>query len=122
MARPRKKREPAVVDSRALLDEQVAEAQLQADVLDLANRLRFACHHCYDSRLCGPHAGMPDLILVGHGRLIFAELKRQGGYESTRQRGWRFALQAAGAEVYIWRPRDWSNGTIERVLMAHLAA
>ncbi len=64
--------------------------------------------------------GFPDLVLVrveaaGRGRLIFAELKRDGAKPRPDQTIWLGALrQVPGVEVYLWSPRDWAE--VEQVL------
>lgn len=48
----------------------------------------------------------------GHdaGRVILAELKRDGSYPEPEQRTWlaMFAVTAT-VEVYVWRPSDWDE-------------
>lgn len=62
-------------------------------------------------------AGFPDETLVRGGRLVIAELKSEGGKLSPLQAAWLEDLgQVAGIEVYLWRPEQWWDGTIERVL------
>jgi hypothetical protein len=51
-------------------------------------------------------AGFPDLILAGPGRLLGLELKRELGRVEPAQVDWLLRLQAAGAEVAVWRPSD----------------
>ena len=54
------------------------------------------------------HPGFPDLVLChprGQG-LIFAELKADKGRLSTSQEIWLQALNEAGMEVHVWRPKD----------------
>jgi hypothetical protein len=111
MARRRK-----AINARALLDEGTPEADLQRNVLLYAGLLGFRANHNYDSRRSGPDAGFPDLVLAGHGRLIFAELKRERGVASAAQRKWKRELEEAGVEVFLWRPSNWSSGEIERIL------
>ena len=53
--------------------------------------------------------GFPDLVLVGHGRLIVAELKSNTGRVTAEQQAWLDALTAAGIETHVWRPRDWHH-------------
>lgn len=51
--------------------------------------------------------GFPDLVLAHRDRgVIFAELKSAIGKVSDLQLEWIATLKAAGAEVYVWRPRD----------------
>ena len=59
-------------------------------------------------------AGFPDLGLVRGpvgaepGRVIFAELKRDGGDLTAEQQIWQTAFKdCPGVEYYVWRPRDW---------------
>lgn len=87
-------------------------------------------------------AGFPDLTLVRRGRLVFAELKRQAAkYQPTpEQEAWLEDLGEVAAaavtqveaanpdrwpgnlaadvlvRVYLWRPLDLLDGTIEAVL------
>jgi hypothetical protein len=63
-------------------------------------------------------AGYPDETLIRGPRLVIAELKSDNGVVSDKQREWLDALAAVpGIEVYLWRPSDWWDGTIARVLM-----
>jgi hypothetical protein len=58
--------------------------------------------------------GFPDLTLTRNGRLVFAELKADGGRLRPDQELWLEALRKTCAEVYLWTPNDWD--TIEEVL------
>lgn len=58
--------------------------------------------------------GFPDLVLVATGRVVFAELKSDRGRLTDDQKIWWERLRTAGAEVYVWRPRDWPH--IEKTL------
>ena len=104
--------------SRRILDQQVSESQLQRDVLQLAGQLGYLAYHVYDSRKSGPDKGFPDLILARDGRVIAVELKTERGRVSRDQARWIWALGALDTiEIFVWRPRDWSSGRIERVLI-----
>lgn len=53
------------------------------------------------------HAGFPDLVLAHRDRgTIFAELKTENGRLDPAQHDWLEVLNAAGNEVYVWRPKD----------------
>lgn len=54
------------------------------------------------------HAGFPDLVLAHptHG-VAFIELKRDSGRTSVLQLRWIDTLKAAGARVWVARPKDW---------------
>ena len=91
------------------------ESELQSKVKKLARTLQWRIYHNPDSIRC--EAGFPDLVLVRHGRLIFAELKKQNGKLSSEQRLWLKDLAYCGVESYIWVPSDWNNGLIQLALM-----
>jgi len=50
--------------------------------------------------------GWPDLVLVRGSRIIFAELKRDGGKVTPDQNRILDVLGKA-AEAYTWMPKDW---------------
>lgn len=82
----------------------LSEAAWQRQVIDLARLHRWEVHHSADSRRA--HAGWPDLVLAGHRRVLFAELKTERGRLRPEQTRWLELLAAAGLEVALWRPRD----------------
>lgn len=99
----------------------MTEKQFQANVVKLAKLLGYSYYHTYDSRKC-PY-GFPDLVLVkAHHKLVFAELKTEKGKLSNWQILWGGCLKSLHTdglmEYYIWRPKDWLDGTIEKVLKA----
>jgi hypothetical protein len=53
------------------------------------------------------------LVLV-RDRVLVVELKSERGKPTAEQRRWLDALEAAGAEHYLWRPSSWPE--VERVL------
>ena len=94
----------------------MTEKQLQGAVVEYARLGGWLVCHTHDSRRSEP--GYPDLCMVRDGRLVFAELKSAKGRTTTAQDDWLEALAEVGgcAEVYLWRPDDWSSGRIERCL------
>ena len=56
-------------------------------------------------------AGFPDLVLASptRGRLLFVELKSDVGKLSADQAAVLAALEAAGAQCRVWRPRDFDD-------------
>src|SRR3954470_13142677 len=93
------------------------ERDLQANVTDCAGRLGWLIFHPYDSRRSTP--GYPDLTLVHprSGALIFAELKTTTGKLTAAKRVWRDALAARNRRVFVWRPAQWVDGTIQGLLV-----
>lgn len=63
----------------------------------------------------GDGAGFPDVLAVRGNRIIAAELKSHRGQLSAEQQVWLDALSTV-AETYVWRPEQWTDGTIEAVL------
>ena len=53
-------------------------------------------------------AGWPDLFLTRGSRTICAELKAEKGSLSAKQVRVLNALEAAGHEVFCWKPSDWN--------------
>jgi len=92
----------------------VTEADFLAQVIDLARLLGYRVAHfrpAFTARgwrtpVQGDGAGFPDLVLVGRGRVIVAELKRELGSVTPDQSSWLAAFAAAGVEAHVWRPRD----------------
>lgn len=94
----------------------MSEVELQRNAIELAERLGYLVAHVRDSR--GQKVtGLPDLIICGHGRLYFWELKTQNGRVTGLQRMWIEALNlGTQVEAGVFRPQDWLDGTIERML------
>lgn len=92
---------------------QCSEAAFQDLIVQYAELRGWRWHHETDSRRS--KAGLPDLILVRRGRVIFAELKTERGKLRPAQRDWIADLEAVeGVETYVWRPSMWHE--IERIL------
>jgi len=54
--------------------------------------------------------GFPDLVLVKHPRLIFAELKVKKDKLRSDQKLWLEELEKCpGNETYLWRPENFEN-------------
>lgn len=102
----------------------MTEPQLQVSILDLAKHLHLLVHHCRPAimrsgKWATPiqgNAGFCDLVLAGPGGVVFAELKSENTQPTDAQMRWLGTLEAAGAEVYLWRPKDWESGEIQQVL------
>jgi hypothetical protein len=89
------------------------EKDLQESVREMAVTLGYLVYHTHDSRRSEP--GYPDLTMVGHGRLLVRELKRQSGrlgVVTPEQKAWLAALTDAGVDAGVWRPADLLSGVI----------
>lgn len=87
--------------------ERTTEREWQSVVVEAAGYLGWLAIHF--PRMQGNPTGWPDLILVGHGRTVYAELKTARGKVSDKQHEWHERLRAHGAEVHVWRPDDWPD-------------
>lgn len=93
----------------------VTERQLQGAVEACARALGWRLFHPWSA--VHSAAGFPDLTMTRGGRLVFAELKTATGTLSSHQAEWLAELRLVpGVEVHVFRPADWFDGTIERVL------
>lgn len=102
----------------------LSEREWQRQVLEYARLRGWRAAHFRPARISGGRwrtpvaadgAGFPDLVLARGGRVIFAELKAEGGRLSAEQRAWLEALrEAGGVEVHVWRPKQWDE--VEEVL------
>lgn len=95
----------------------MSEKQLQDAVVKLAHFKGFLVAHferaqvrpgIWVTPVRADAKGFPDLVICGHGRVIFAELKTKTGTLRDEQRHWLSELEDCdGVETYIWRPEDW---------------
>jgi hypothetical protein len=103
----------------------MSEALLQSSVLQLAEILKWRCVHFrpgmnrrghWSTAMSGTQAaGWPDLILCRE-RLVAIELKSERGTVTPDQQAWLAALARVGVEVHLFRPSDWQDGSIEKIL------
>jgi hypothetical protein len=84
--------------------DRLTEKQWQSLVLRLARATGWLSHHHRISQ--GSTPGWPDLVLIGHGRALFLELKTARGRIRPPQLEWLRGLAAAGLEVGLLRPAD----------------
>ena len=112
---------PKKLTGAEVLDRNLSERDLLAQVRQLALVCDWLVYHTHDSRRSP--AGFPDLVLVRSERLIFAELKKEKGRVTPDQKRWLDALEACQVapgpemlpgdhwlpEVYIWRPSNWAE-------------
>jgi len=92
-----------------------SEAEFQKAVITLAKLHRWKVMHTQPAQIrpgkwITPNTGdqgFPDLVMVHPARgTIFVELKAMKGVVSNTQWEWINALEDAGCEVHVWRPKD----------------
>lgn len=84
-------------------------------VIDLARTCGFLVHHDRPARTAHGYRtaiqgdiGFPDLVCVGWGRQIVAELKVGTNRLSYQQREWVDRFHGVpGVETFVWYPCDW---------------
>lgn len=99
-----------------------SEAEFQRNLITLAHGLNYSCAHfrtvrvqrangsvSYQTPVQADGAGFPDLVMVGHGRVIFVELKANKGRVRPEQETWINMLREGGATVFLWRPKQWEE-------------
>jgi hypothetical protein len=75
----------------------------------------------YRTAVQGDGKGFPDLVMVhpGRARILVVELKSETGRTTIDQDAWLAGFESALAgRVFVWRPRDWLDGSIEAELRA----
>lgn len=101
-----------------ILDREITEAAFQAQVLHYAALRNWRTAHFrtsldargnYQTAVAGDGAGWPDLFCVRGDRAVAIELKAEKGRVRPNQKEWLDALQAAGVEAHVFRPRDWDQ-------------
>ncbi len=128
--------------ARVQVDQAISERDLQDQVVSLARLLGYRVHHTRPARrqdgtwstpLQGD-PGFPDLVIVGHGLLVFVELKIQRGRMTPEQREWSRELarvgvgdgpchEYGGSRVTVWAPlRPSGFPDLEALLHEHAAA
>ncbi len=66
--------------------------------------------------------GVPDLLIItADGRVMLRELKVQGGRAEEGQNTLMEKLRKNGADVAVWRPEQWGDGTIEQQVLGESA-
>jgi hypothetical protein len=102
----------------------ISEKQFQSKVIDLLHFYGYRVAHflpAMDYRgqwrtpVSADGKGFPDIVavrpeLLGRTRtprVLFIELKTDTGRMRKEQNEWATDLLGAGAEHYVWRPKDW---------------
>lgn len=108
----------------------MTEAELQSGIVELARLLGYRVAHFgiglsrrgWRTPAHADAVGFPDLVLVGHGRVLYRELKVKRNRLTPEQGEWLDALADAGQDVGVWRDLDWHAGLIEAELRGTEAA
>jgi len=98
--------------------------ELQKGIIELARRAGWKVAHTppvstergWRTAVAADGKGFPDLLLVRE-RIIVAEIKGTDRL-SPEQRAWLDAFRMAGVPAYVWTPKEWASGAVERILLA----
>jgi hypothetical protein len=118
-----KRKSPLAIDAAALpalVRAGWGEEEFQREVVKLARQCGWRVAHfrrvrvqrkdgsCYyETPVQADGKGFVDLVCV-RDRTVYMELKSETGRLTPDQGEWVAALQSAGEEVYVFKPRDWS--------------
>lgn len=84
----------------------ITESKFQTRVMAVARVAGWVWrYHTHDSRRS--ESGMPDLLLLRDGDMIFAELKTETGPVAQVQYDVLELIRSNGVDAYLWRPSDW---------------
>ena len=93
----------------------MTEKALMAATMTMARWLGFLAYHTWRSDHSAP--GFPDAVLLHpDGRILVVEFKTTIGKVTPIQQTWLDGFKACGVPAYVWRPADWHDGTVERIL------
>jgi hypothetical protein len=113
--------------ARKLVNAKMTEDELAKKIYDYAKMRGWLFAHFRPARTAKGwrtvmmgDTGFPDIVLARaapgrSGRIVFAELKREGQEPRPDQVRWSQRLDTGDSEVYLWRPSDWPR--IESVLL-----
>lgn len=95
---------PPVLAREPIGSDYPNEAAFRRHIRYRAKALGWRLYEVPDSRFAHA-AGFPDLVLVRGMMLAFVECKTDIGRYTPEQSDWLGSLLAAGARVFLWRPR-----------------
>ncbi len=87
-------------------DDDESEKAFDRRVVAYAESRGWWSFHAYDCRRSA--AGWPDRVFVRE-RVVYAELKAEGGRLTKDQAVMLSRLLRAGQSAYVWRPSNWAE-------------
>ena len=85
-------------------EQKLTEIDIRRQVTDYLQLRQYFCFYVLQG--LGAYKGIPDLIAVKNGRVLFIELKTPRGRQSDYQRKFQANLEAAGGEYVLCRGVD----------------
>jgi Holliday junction resolvase len=84
--------------------QKLTETDIRRQVTDYLQLRQYFCFYVLQG--LGAYKGIPDLIAVKNGRVLFIELKTPRGRQSDYQRKFQANLEAAGGDYVLCRGVD----------------
>ena len=86
-----------------MIRSRITERQVQAAITDLLKKqLGMAVYDLSQPRATCQTPGLPDLIAMGRGLILFIEVKRPGGKQTAHQRQFQREVEANGGVYVVW--------------------
>ena len=82
----------------------ISENEIKRQVKDYLNIKGYFHFHILQG--IGAFKGIPDIIAIKNGRVLFLEIKRPGGKQSEHQRQFQIFIEGHGGEYYIVKNLD----------------
>jgi len=87
-----------------VLKYMINENEIKRQVKDYLNIKGYFHFHILQG--IGAFKGIPDIIAIKNGRVLFLEIKRPGGKQSEHQRQFQIFIEGHGGEYYIVKNLD----------------
>ena len=86
-----------------MIRARTTEKQVQAAITDLLKKqLGLPVYDLSQPRATCQTPGLPDLIAIGRGLILFIEVKRPGGKRTEYQRQFQREVEANGGTYVVW--------------------
>ena len=93
------------------------EAEIRRDIRDNLRLLGFSVWDMEQNRPTRQTAGFPDLVVMGRGRILFAEIKTPKGRQNGAQKLFQAECEANGGEYVVWRTVNELVDWVERMAL-----
>ena len=86
-----------------MIRPRISEKQVQHAITDLLKKqLGFSVWNLSQPRATKQSFGLPDLIAIGRGLILFIEVKRPGGKQTIYQEDFGLQVQDNGGTYVVW--------------------
>jgi len=86
-----------------MIRPRISEKQVQKAITDLLKgQLGLSVYDLSQPRHTMQTRGLPDLIAIGRGLILFIEVKRPGGKQTIHQQDFGLQVEANGGTYVVW--------------------